>query len=114
MAGRTIFEKEVLPLFEYSGRFARNEWLEAARDVARQLGADGKETTIDMVRAKLPPPADVDPRVMGAVFTRKEWICTGYTKSFRQASHGRPVGKFILKSTMEKKDGNVCPNAVQP
>lgn len=87
------FEQQVLPLFEVH----RADWLQTARQIALELGRNGVSVTIDMVRAKIPPPAGVDPRVMGAVFTRKDWINCGYTKGHRATSHGRPVAVFKLR-----------------
>ena len=86
----TQFEQQVLPLFEMH----RAEWLAEARALALSLGADGRGVTIDMVRAECPPPREIDPRVMGAVFTRKDWQNMGYIKGFRSTSHGRPVAVF--------------------
>jgi hypothetical protein len=93
-AKTSLFEKDVLPDFEKW----RAEWLERARDAAYCLGFTGREVTIDDVRAVCPPPEYTDPRVMGAVFTRKEWECVRYERSTRTTSHNRPVGVFRLKS----------------
>ena len=93
MTQLSIFEQQVLPLFEVS----RADWLDQARTVARMLGADGGHVTIDEVRERCPPPKDIDPRVMGAVFTRSEWTNCGYIKGVRATSHGRPIATFKLK-----------------
>jgi hypothetical protein len=84
------FEQLVLPVFEVH----RAEWLAQARAVAWRLGEGGAQVTIDMVRAEIAPPQGCDPRVLGAVFTRKLWIKTGYIQSHRSACHGRPVAVF--------------------
>lgn len=89
----TVFEDNVLGLFEKH----RAEWLAKARDVARKLGESGRIVTIDDVRDLCPPPGEVDPRVMGAVFLRKEWERCGYTSGKRMTSHARPVSQFKLK-----------------
>lgn len=89
----SIFVQDILPLFELS----REDWLAQARDVARQLGRGGKPVTVDDVREKCPPPKGIDGRVMGAVFTRKEWTCVSYRRSERKECHSRPVGVFKLK-----------------
>lgn len=89
----TQFEQEVLPKFEAT----RKDWLSKARAVAWRLGQGGKEVTVDMVRAECPPPGNVDPRVMGAVFTRADWENCGYVKGFRRTSHARPVAMFKRK-----------------
>jgi hypothetical protein len=89
----TLFEQHVLPLFELN----RADWLDQARTVARMLGARGNTVTIDQVRERCPPPSGIDPRVMGAVFTRSEWTNCGYVKGDRATSHGRPIATFRLK-----------------
>lgn len=98
---REIFEQKVLPLFEEH----RAPWIERARIAAERIAQGGKIITIDMVRAECPPPSDVDPRVMGAVFRPLgKWLKVGYVQGFRTASHGRPVAQFKLnESFMEKK-----------
>lgn len=89
----SIFDAVVAPMFEES----RKDWLESARTAAFSLGAGGRVITIDDVREVCPPPDDVDPRVMGAVFTRSDWECVGYQRSRRSACHSRPVGQFRRK-----------------
>lgn len=88
-----LFETAVLPLFEEH----RADWLERARSSAIELAAANEKVTIDDVRDVCPPPEDVDPRVMGAVFRGKHWECVGYQKSRRKSCHNRPVGVFRLK-----------------
>lgn len=89
----TLFETRVLPLFEEH----RGDWLATARAAARFLGHGGAPVTIDAVRKLCPPPADVDPRVMGAVFLRREWTRIGFEQSARRECHGRPVAVHRLK-----------------
>ena len=91
---QTYFEQHILPLFEVS----REAWLAEARAVARGLGVGGVLVTIDEVRAILPPPAGIDPRVMGAVFKRSEWVLDHYVSSKRVTCHKRPIGAFRLKA----------------
>jgi len=90
---KQIFEQEVLPLFEET----RKEWLARARRVAFQIGLQQKEVTINDVRAVIPPPEEVDPRVMGAVFVRQDWILLRRERSNRKRCHNRPIGVFTLK-----------------
>lgn len=89
----SLFERDVLPLFETY----RGEWLDAARLVAAKLGSSGRNVTIDDVRKVCPPPPDVDPRVCGAVFTRREWIKVGYLNSTRSTCHHRPIAVFRMR-----------------
>lgn len=89
-----IYEQVVLPLQEA----AHGRWIDHARDIALRLGQGGRSLTVDMIRAECPPPADIDPRVMGSIFTRKLWESCGYIPGGRQESHGRPICVFKLKA----------------
>lgn len=73
----------------------RAKYLAAARQLAHQLGREGKPVTVDDIRRRLPPPKDIDGRVMGAIFTRSEWVRLGYIPSRRRTCHGRPICEFI-------------------
>lgn len=77
---------------------ARGQWLARARAAARNLAAQRGSVTIDEVRAVCPPPDDVDPRVMGAVFKRAEFELVDYIESRRKVCHGRHIGIFRLKA----------------
>ena len=76
----------------------RSDYLAAARAAADRLARRHELITIDMVRAEVPPPKEVDPRVMGAVFKRSDWECVGYKASTRGTCHQRPVGQFRRKA----------------
>ena len=90
---KDAFEQYVLPLFEGT----RADWLTQARGVALSLGRHQGDVTIDHVRGLCPPPASVDPRVMGAVFKGEEWEKVGYERSVRRECHNRPVAVFRLR-----------------
>jgi hypothetical protein len=71
----------------------RAEYLEAARHAAWMLfWRFQAPVTVDDVRHVCPPPEDIDPRVMGAVFVN--WIPVGWTNSRRRTCHGRPIRRF--------------------
>jgi hypothetical protein len=55
------------------------------------------------VRAICPPPDDVDPRVMGAVFKRSEWELIRHQRSTRSTCHNRPVGVFRLRKKQAER-----------
>ena len=76
----------------------RTSWLARARSIAYELAQERGQITIDDVRERLPPPSEVDPRVMGAVFSKKIFECIGYQKSIREECHRRPVRLFRLRS----------------
>lgn len=95
------FETSIVPLFE-NGQ--SSNWLEIARNVAIELGRKNYVVTIDMVREECPPPDEIDPRIMGAIFTKKTWDRVGYTSGNRSASHYRPICQFRLKNSQERVD----------
>lgn len=82
-----------LDLFEV----AQPDYLTRARTLATQLCLRNGSCTIDDVRERLPPPPNVDPRVMGAVFTSKLFVKLGYVNSGRRECHARPIAKFGLR-----------------
>jgi len=82
----------VMDLFEVT----RAEYLEKARIWADRIARHNGTVTIDEVREYCPPPEDVDPRLMGAVLSTKEFRCIGYRKSTRSKCHHRPIGIFEL------------------
>ena len=90
---QSIFVQEVLPRLE-AGE-VRAAYLAEARAVAWRLGAKGREVCVDDVRSVCPPPEDVDPRVMGAVFVRRDWVLVARANSQRRMSHYRPVALFV-------------------
>jgi hypothetical protein len=75
----------------------RPDYLALARDAARKLLADRPAITINDVRDICPPPRDIDPRVMGAVFRHADFEPTGeFVLSSRTTCHRRPIQKFKL------------------
>lgn len=87
---RDIFESVIVPAFEASDQ---RQYLYAARSVAQQISARLGYVTVDQVRAVVPVPEDIEPRILGAVFyPRKEWQHSRAINSHRRACHGRPIG----------------------
>lgn len=78
---------------------SRRPWLERAREAASNLYNELRQpiSVVD-VRAVCPPPENVDPRVMGAIFRKSQWTRVGYASSCRVACHGRAVGLFVPAS----------------
>lgn len=74
---------------------ARADYLAEARETAIQLSIQRYRITIDDVRRLCPPPPDIDPRVMGAVFAGKLWEIVGYRRSKRSTCHTRPIQIFV-------------------
>lgn len=73
------------------------QWLANARAAARRIAREKGTVTIDEVRECCPPPAGVDPRVMGAVMQPREFQMIKFVESRRKACHGRHIGLFKLK-----------------
>lgn len=76
----------------------RRPWIDTARAKAREIYArnNGLPVSVVMVRAECPPPENVDPRCMGAIFRKPEWKKVGYAESCRVECHNRPVALFVL------------------
>lgn len=89
-----MLQEHIAPRFENN----RMEWLAGARAAARRIAREKGAVTIDEVRECCPPPADVDPRVMGAVFLRREFELIRFVESQRKACHGRHIGLFKLRA----------------
>jgi len=84
---------EWLEILEYH----RGDYLEYARDAARWLLEERETITIDDVREICPPPPDINPCVMGAVFRTKDFEGTGeYVRTRRGIAHARAVQRFRL------------------
>jgi hypothetical protein len=75
----------------------RDEWIARARDHARRIARERGQVTINDVRMVCPPPEDADPRIMGAVFSRAEFVRVGFQVSYRKPCHGRHIGVFALR-----------------
>ena len=93
-----------LPLFQSRDEaldalcIAREGYVAVARRKALELLETRPVVCIDDIRRILPPPDNVDPRVMGAVFRRPYFRKVGYTQSQacgREAPHQRPVALFV-------------------
>lgn len=81
----------VMDLFEQN----REDYLTEARSAAESLANERGVITVNDVREVCPPPKDVDPRVMGAIFRSKAWEKVGYISSTR--AHMRPIAQFRLR-----------------
>lgn len=85
--------EQALDMFEEH----RSDWLSQARLVAAELGRHGALITVNMVRQRCPPPADIDPRVMGAIFRAPVWVAAGFVQSNRKTCHARPIRQFRMR-----------------
>lgn len=77
---------------------AHGDWIKNARAAARKLASERGEISSDDIWDIAPPPAGVDPRVLGSIFSDKTlWERTGYAKSERKVNHGRPIARWKLR-----------------
>jgi hypothetical protein len=83
----------VMDLFETT----REDYLAEARLAAESLANRKGVITVNDVREVCPPPANIDPRVMGAIFMSKSWQKVGYMSSSR--AHMRPIAMFERKAS---------------
>jgi len=90
---RAIFDS--LPQLEE----ARAGWIARARAAARRIAAEKGQVTINDVRAVCPPPEGADPRIMGAVLHKNEFVRVDFMVSERGSCHGRTIGVFRLKGS---------------
>lgn len=76
----------------------KSAYLAKARAAAEKLyRARGTPISVDDVRVLVPPPANLDPRIMGAIFQRSVWRQAGYVASVRDTCHHRPIAAFELR-----------------
>lgn len=76
----------------------KQHYLYAARGLAVRICKEKGEVTINDIRDKLPPPEEMHPSVLGAIFRDRRFIHTGrYTTAKHLASHARKVGIYQLK-----------------
>ena len=74
---------------------ARIDYLKRARNAAALLYKRlRRPISVDDVRAVVPPPEDIDPRVMGAIFHRNWWTPVGVTMVGKHA-HARSIRTFV-------------------
>lgn len=75
----------------------RVDYLWGARMYAAMLARTQEYVTVDDVRVFWPPPPNIDPRVMGAIFRTNDWEHGGYVNSTRATCHKRPIAQFRRK-----------------
>tara|TARA_R100000458_G_C8030822_1_gene86385 strand:+ start:195 stop:506 length:312 start_codon:yes stop_codon:yes gene_type:complete len=81
----------------------RHEWIAEARKFARQLlnmrSNQNPEPTVtsDDLWVFCPPPSDINPVVMGAVFRKNAGFKPlGFVQSKRKQCHGRPIREWTF------------------
>ncbi len=78
---------------------AHNRDLALARDIARELGADGSHVWADRVRVVLAErhPDIVPGNWLGALWERKLWKPVGFITSKTAGSHGNRLVLWVLR-----------------
>jgi hypothetical protein len=75
----------------------RAEWLMIARAAAVTHAEIHGTVSSDDIWILKPPPVYIDPRAMGAVFSkRRGWVKVGYQQSARPQCHARPIAVWKL------------------
>jgi len=91
--------EEALDLLEEK----RHEWIVKARKYAfnllrcRKLDQSNPVVTSDDLWALCPPPSEINPKVMGAVFRKTAGFKPlGYVPSKRKQAHARPIREWTF------------------
>lgn len=72
------------------------DWVKDAREAAVRIAARSGQVCSDDIHTACPPPADLHPNAMGAVFNTKRLHLIGYKKSARKSGHSRRIGIYQL------------------
>ena len=88
--GQDYFENNVLPEMENKP----TNWLKEARLVAVDIAKTHGEVSADDVFDARPPPSNIEPRTMGAVFKTKDFEFVRYVQGRRSV---RAIGIYKLK-----------------
>lgn len=90
----SAYHQGVLPLQEETNA----ELVAKLRKAAKELAARMPEgITSDDIFEVCDIPANVDRRIMGAVFNKEEWVHVGWQPTRRRAAHGRPIRIWLRK-----------------
>ena len=87
-------KREALDAFEDKA----TGWLEYARAVARTLARDKGRLTADDVLAVTGMPVGIHHNVVGAIFSSREFLRVGFTKTARPKGHSRIISIWRLRS----------------
>lgn len=79
--------------------------LRLAREIARDLGRDGREVCADDVRAAVLArwPDTAWGNWAGSIFAGREWMAVGLTRSTAEGSHANLLRTWRLKAEGESK-----------
>ena len=77
----------------------RSEYVEKARSWAVAYCKQRGSVTTDDLHKFCPPPAGIDPRVLGAIMRPPVFRATEFINSRRPEAHHRPIRRFVLGAT---------------
>ena len=75
----------------------KTAYVEDARWMARKLLERLPYVTTVHIWKFCPPPKVLDPRIMGCIFTDRDFVSIGFTHTTRSSAHRRPIQKYKLK-----------------
>lgn len=78
-------------------RRSKQEWLEEARETARQLLKKRYSITIEDVLRETPRPQYISPKAIGGVFQHPDFVAVAFVFSKRAISHSRVIRAWKLK-----------------
>lgn len=79
------------------------EWLEKARQTAKDLLKTRDKITIEDVLEVCPLPKFLHRNTIGAVFTRQEFDSVGIVYSRRKSSHRRLIRQWSIRDVTRKR-----------
>ena len=95
---RMLTAEELRDVILWQHEKTKKDYLWVARKMAAKIAHEKGEVTINDVRKAVPPPVDMHPSVLGAVFRNKMFEHTGrYTTADHLASHARKVGIYKIR-----------------
>jgi hypothetical protein len=99
--GRQIRDRVLAELEQRRASYV-NKARAFAVDFARRWGV----VSINDVRNGCPPPADVPPAALGAVFKQRIWTVVSFTQANHPAAHARIVRVYKLKGENRGRKGH--------
>jgi hypothetical protein len=95
------------------GTIGKDQHLELARKVARELAKEGlvniDEVNAEMERRRLQDPnaarSSAAKAWKGSVFSGSEWVPQGFVPSTNPSNHGRPIQAWALRTWLDGCDG---------
>ena len=78
----------------------RANYLADARMMAKLLyGVRNEPISTDDIHKHCPIPDGIDPKVMGAVFNKADWVPVGYAQTKRKIAHSRTIRLWVLRGS---------------